>query len=524
MREKNQIFIVPTVITAVAILATIFGLLGQLDWKVYDFMLHARASPQEERSVLLTDLDDAAIAEIGTWPVGRDVVADGLAALADLGARAITFDIEYVDASPRGVDVRYLEEDIPDSFAEGFGSLSGNIRGLFTALAKKQIPLSAAEDYVQDLEGLTGAVRDELLSRVRKIAADNDDRLGKAARFFGDAYFTVNMRRAPEPNQDSAIVAMATAKAGKPFDKAGAGILETAQGILPTISPILERGAGAGFPNVWVDPDGVRRRIDLFYEYDGKIYAQLVMAPLLDILGSPHVVVNKGSFELIGAKLPSGEETNIHVPRAEDGRVLIDWPHKEYLESFRHVSFREYILHEKMFADLAHNLRIRDSWGYFSAYHGEESLASLALRTEAFRKACLTEDEAPPEDAKASLRALRDGLLAECRAFLATEPEKAIAEDIEALLASKKLDAASRAQYEQIKADAPVYFAATRTLVNDISDFRERLKKETQDAFCIIGFTATGTTDIGVNPFAGEYVNVGTHAAVYNTVLRRSFL
>jgi adenylate cyclase len=42
--------------------------------------------------------------------------------------------------------------------------------------------------------------------------------------------------------------------------------------------------------------------------------------------------------------------------------------------------------------------------------------------------------------------------------------------------------------------------------------------------WCIIGRVDTGTTDIGVNPFHGKYVNVGTHAVVLDTILSNSFI
>ena len=524
MREKLRPFIIPTVISAIAGLSLILGLSAKLDWKLYDLMFHARSAPQEEKSVLLVDMDDAAIAEIGTWPVGRDVIAEGLAALGELGAKTVTFDIEYVDSSPRGVDVRYLNEEIPDSFTEGFGALSENIAGLFTALSKRQIPLSAAEDYVKELQGLTNNVRDELLSRVRKIAADNDERLGKAARFFGNAYFTVNMRKEAVPGQGRDALKLAVQKAGSPYTPTAKGLIQKAVGLLPTIDPILSGSAGAGFPNVYVDADGVRRRIDLFYEFDGNRYAQLVMAPLLASLGSPDVVIDRHYYNIKGAKFPSGEVADIKIPRAQDGRMLIDWPHKRYLESFRHISFRKLIVHEKLYADLAHNLRIRDSWGYFSSYQGAESLAALAARAQDFKRDGLTGEAAPPEGASSELRGLRDGLLAECQAFLAARPEEAIVDEVERLLAEPRLDAETRAQYELIKKDAPEYFASTRSLVEALAAIRSELKAETKDSFCIIGYTATGTTDIGVNPFDGEYVNVGTHAAIYNTLLHRSFI
>jgi adenylate cyclase len=45
-----------------------------------------------------------------------------------------------------------------------------------------------------------------------------------------------------------------------------------------------------------------------------------------------------------------------------------------------------------------------------------------------------------------------------------------------------------------------------------------------RDKFCVIGRVDTGTTDIGSNPFYGEYVNVGTHGVVLDTVLSGTFI
>ena len=522
-KEKLFAFGVPIAVSALALVAALTDFAASADWRLYDMLLNIRQEPMEHPSILLTDFDDASIAEIGTWPIGRDVVADGLVPMGELGASFAVFDIEYVNASPRGVDVRYLDDDLPGSFNEGFGALEGNARGLFQAIASGRIPLREAESYIEDLAGLTQSVRDELLVRVRKVAADNDDRLGKAARFFGSSYFTLNMRQEETVEADSAAAKIATEKVGREFSEKGKGYIPTARGIIPTIPSILTRGAGAGFPNVFVDEDGVRRRIAFFYEYEGQLFGQLVIAPLLDLLKSTEISISRNSFVLKDAVLPSGYKTDIRIPRAEDGRVLIDWPHKSFEDSFRHIPFRELLAHEKLFSDLAHNLRIRDDWGYFSGYDGAGSLPALAAKAEAFRRACL-EDEELPENARAALRELRDQVLAETQRFLNSEPEQEILAQVDAALASGRLDQETVRQYGLIKADAPEYFRNTRNLVADLTRIRTHLAKELAGSFCIIGWTSTGTTDIGVNPFNGEYVNVGTHAAVLNTVLQRSFL
>jgi len=524
MYAKYRFLVIPAIVSAIAAVLAATGLASGFDWKLYDAMLRLRQAPAEFPAILLTDFDDEAITTIGAWPIGRDVVAEGLATMGELGAAKAVFDIEYVDRSPRGVDARYLEEEIPESFKEGFGSVAENVRNLFSAVSSGRMPVSAAGIYAEDLVASTDELRDALLEKVGKVASDNDDKLGKAARFFGSAWFTVNMRKEQVPGTDSDAKLLALQIADIPVGSASEDTYAKAVDILPTISPILSRSAGAGFPNVYVDPDGVRRRIDIFYRYGNQNFAQLVIAPLLNLLGSPKVLATKDAFVLEQAVLPTGESVNIRIPRTEDGRMLINWPHEDYISSFRHLSFKEFLVHEELFEDLAHNLRIRDDWGYFSGYEGEIPLAALFAQVQAQRRSWMEDDEAPPENAAALIREARDAAIAETESFLSTRPEDRILEQVQAVLASDGLDAETRGQYELIRDDAPAYFEKTRTLLADLSSQRVRLLQELEGAFCIIGFTATGTTDIGVNPFDGEYVNVGTHAAVLNTILQRSFL
>lgn len=524
MKERLRPFIIPASVSAAAIMIVVLGLSSALDWRIYDQLLRIRRAPVEDPSILLVDIDDPAITEIGTWPIGRDVIASGLATLGELGASSVTFDIEYVDPSPRGVDTRYLQDNIPESFAEGFGSLSSNIDNLFTALKKRQIPLSDAESYIQDLNGLTDRLRLDLLEKVRAVASDNDTELGRAARYNGRAYFTVNMRKEAESAIPPESQAVAVQVAGRVAPKSPPGVFPQAKGIIPTIRPILAQAAGAGFPNVYIDPDGVRRRIDLFYEYDGKLFAQLVMAPLLDYLGKPEIEASKGDFVLKGARLPDGKTVDIRIPRTSDGRMLLDWPHKTYGDSFRHVSFRELVVYSRLFADLAQNLRIRDNWGYFSAYQGSTSLAAQAAAIQERRRTDLSGNDEPPPGEAAQLDSAMTAFLTECKTFLDEKPEDQIMAEIDKALSTTSLDASTRNQYTTIQKDAPAYFSSTRGILNDLIKVRERLTSEVAHSFCIIGYTATGTTDIGVNPFSGEYVNVGTHAVTFNTILHRSFI
>ncbi|HOX93111.1 MAG TPA: adenylate/guanylate cyclase domain-containing protein, partial [Spirochaetales bacterium] len=60
--------------------------------------------------------------------------------------------------------------------------------------------------------------------------------------------------------------------------------------------------------------------------------------------------------------------------------------------------------------------------------------------------------------------------------------------------------------------------------LNNIKELRSRCESALKGKICVVGWVGTGTTDIGVNPFDGEYINVGTHAAVAETILRQSFI
>ena len=77
---------------------------------------------------------------------------------------------------------------------------------------------------------------------------------------------------------------------------------------------------------------------------------------------------------------------------------------------------------------------------------------------------------------------------------------------------------------EAVKREVPKVFSETRGIYDNLMKTRQILAQNLPGSFCIIGITATSTTDIGVNPFVGQYVNVGTHASVVNTILQGRFL
>jgi adenylate cyclase len=509
----------------------VFAGLNQLDFyrgaerSVYDLLLHLKPAIRQEESLLFLDIDDTAIAQVGQFPWSRDIMADGLILLKEFEAAYAVFDIEYTEQSPRGVNVSFLNEEIPEIFDQEFAVIRQNIQDLFLALQTGMISLRDAEGYVQDLTGLTDMSRNVLLDKVREISRDNDAYFGRAARLFGSAYFTVSMLPEaedvlPEDLRRYALqdIALNTVEEAPGF-VAHPSI--QAEDIRPAILPILRGAEGAGFPNVIVDSDGVRRRIDLVMEYEGHYFAQLGFAPLLDWLGHPTVELRNQYVILRDARVEGDLRRDIFIPMTEKYKLLINWPKSGYLESFRHLGYYNLVLHKRLENDLMHNLKIMEQAGYLSYFEGGFELLDAYRYADGILAEVLDGgDPARMEE----YREARQTFFQAVGEYLDGPAEQQILDQVEALLASEEISEEDKASYREIGRQVPTVFSSTRDLHTSLAKVRKTLQESVQGAFCIIGWTGTSTTDIGVNPFEEEYMNVGTHASVVNTILQGRFL
>src|SRR5215471_7931124 len=66
---------------------------AQLDLRAYDELLRHTERPPATDRVSIVAVDEKSIDEIGQWPWGRDVLAELLERLRDLGARVIALDV-----------------------------------------------------------------------------------------------------------------------------------------------------------------------------------------------------------------------------------------------------------------------------------------------------------------------------------------------------------------------------------------------------------------------------------------------
>ncbi|MBN1698095.1 MAG: CHASE2 domain-containing protein [Spirochaetales bacterium] len=521
---RLKMFLIPAI---VAVFFTLFNFLTfyrLIDLRLYDALLHVKPPVTENHDILFLEIDDEAIAKLQLFPWPRNYMAEGLLLMKEFDAAYAVFDIEYTEESPKGVNSSFLDKDIPQYFSEEFRTIDTNIRDLFAAIKDRQISLKDAEVYIDELAGLTSQSKETLLEKVQEIAIDNDRFLGQSARFFGKAFFTVNMLPESEGTTSPELEALKSYVLDDVSHKnctVTSGLMYRAVDIRPAIGVILENSSGAGYPNVVYDGDGVWRRIDLIREYKGEYFAQLSFRPLLDYLGNPDILFNGESIVLHNAVLPGKGTREISIPLTDNGMMLINWPPKKFEESFRHFSFYPLVRHGMEEDLLLQNLREMKRVGYLPASGNDDDFIDAYDYAESLKGEVF---EGGDRALIAEYVQWRKYFYRKASEILSGGQKEYLLKQIDEILDSPNVSEDIKGRYAAIRPGVIEIFDATQKIYATISGIRTELEKELPGSICFIGWTGTSTTDIGVSPFEEEYMNVGMHASIMNTILSGTFL
>ena len=76
------------------------GRLGALEERAGDWVWRATATPTDERRLIIVDIDERSLAEVGPWPWPRATQSSLMQAVADAGARQQVFDVVFADSRP----------------------------------------------------------------------------------------------------------------------------------------------------------------------------------------------------------------------------------------------------------------------------------------------------------------------------------------------------------------------------------------------------------------------------------------
>ena len=507
---------------------SVLGIFLRVEDQVYDIFLGFRPDRERISDVVFLDVDDNAIAYNGVFPWPRSVTADGLLRLKEYGSRAAIFDIEFIDKGPQGVDTIYLNQGLPADFDRSFSEINSAATEIFSALKSGRLGRNDVDDYAQGLSGLIGAERERLFSRAQGIARDNDLYLIESSALFGKSWVTLNLRTDPLAGEQ----AERRQAAEKQFAYPVIADENTNKGefidILPALPGFARSAKGAGFTNVEIDVDGIRRRIALSQNIHDYWYLQLAFSPLVDFLGNPVIEMDNNALVLRNAKMPGGAVKDIHIPLDGRARMMLDWPKEDYSNSYRHISFADFSLLEDIEVELEQYARafegadipffaqfdstlaripfiVANLAALFDEIHEDKALALEYCSEEAFAE--YTEFR---RQSRGLIRELLDLNPGEKVNLLAPQLAEHYPENAAAISEEAGYIAALT---EYLKIDLERYESVSRFV-----------ESEVKDKFCILGRVDTGTTDIGANPFWGEYVNVGTHGVVLDMILSESFI
>ncbi len=497
-----------------------------VEHSLYDLLLHIKPKVKEDEHLLQVNIDDLTITNINMYPLSRDIFADGLMLMRELGAAWSLLDIEFIDKSPAGLNNQYLQEQIPARFDTVFYDLSQQQGAFFQALQSGQITMAEAPAYLNQLDDYNYSKQEELLEDVRHIARDNDVYLGRAIKWFGNVICTNNMMGAQDDTTPSELKNLAREKVSLNhyFSQPFAGFTQ-AQDIKPAIYPVLENSRNAGYPRVNIDPDGVRRRIDLIYDYQGQYYPQLGFSAILQKMDVQGMKREDRKLILQGVRLEEGRQKrqDLEIPLESSGKMMINWPAKKYVDTFRHISFFYLYRHDRLLEDLLYNLNLMNAQGLLEPpfYNGEYPLMELYNYIQSIKE----DHMKGKKDADVQEYAqLRNTFFSELDAYVNGPAEQNILDELQTYMEQPDLPEDQMVYFQDLKSFIPDAFAASRELVKEILDIRASLGKELKDSVCIIGYSGTSTTDIGVNPFEEQYMNMGLYASVFNTIVSGQFL
>ena len=491
-----------------------FGLLQKFDYRLYDLMLGLRPVPQERPELLFVEIDNQSLEAMGPWPWTRDIVANALIRIKELGANEAVFDIEYLSPSNLALNPNATQE-VMEVFRD-------------------------AENYSYD----------ELNDFVyQSVYRDFDDLFARSLQFFNNSWLTINIADIGiTPSDEDREYAVARALYQNVEDEKDLIARDDAfyatdqgnmQGFAPAIHRFMLRAKGAGFTNIVLDGDGTRRRVILFNKQgkDGYV-GQLVVAPLLKKLDVQKIVRHARSVELIGAKIPgSNDRTDISIPLDVHGRMNINWLHKEFSESFRHESILSLAQLDELENNIVYYLSVLSDFvlrsengeplSYVTAagslLHDYNDLLDyksyLLSRCEGYDIQGEAIDGGISEEAYAEYFAARTAFFEMVTQYTSGAYYDEMAERLAAL----REDMGDE-WYESTLADAKGIFDDLKEQNELYASYMTEMRKNYENAFCIIGNTASSTTDLGNTPFNRAYPNVGTHANVYNTIVNQEFI
>jgi adenylate cyclase len=266
--------------------------LQELRLRTFDLFQVLRPRAQTEFPVVIVDIDEASLKEIGQWPWPRTVLADLVTRITQLGAVAIGFDIIF--AEPDRMSPAIAEQS--------FRGIDPQTRAKLDSLPSNDEVLAEAIKNSRVVVGQAGAATPTPRSQNEMMLQTG---------------FAV---RGPDP---------------RPY-------LVTFPGLLRNVLPIEQAAAGRGLFSINPENDGLIRRVPVIMEAQETLVPSLTMEMLRVVTHSSAILVRVNDAGVQAVAVPG-----LEVPTDLNGQF---WVHFNKHNSARYVSAKD-VLQGKLPAD-----------------------------------------------------------------------------------------------------------------------------------------------------------------------------
>ncbi len=533
-----------------------------LDSKSYDlFMTNIKRPIKQDDSLLLIDIDDNVMEELKTWPITRNYHGDAIEVLADFGAKAAIFDIEFIEPSR-------IEADI-DRINKTKNELANKLQSVLDVFVKESADVVNNPSRQKNLENLWNTFNVELSDyylqtndSLDNIPIYHDEYFTNRLRYFGKAFGTVNMlydfnlegdQKSIKKQLDESMIFLEKYGFKKEIllknRKSHPSIINANISDFP-IETILNNFVNIGFTKVERDKDGALRNIPLFMEMGGYVIPQLGFRPFLDLYNIKREQIDLSSSNhviLRDVQIDANKKVTIKIPiynkwidkKNKNKKIMrINWPSGDFLKIFpynkqeviekkeepQHFSYMNLLYYKnvlfqgledklnKLIMNLEKIEKYKDECYFLLEYLRFKNEKERIIKTQVLN-----------EGLRISMNQYLDDYLMKLKGFTSEEYIKIKGNEIDNIIKAKKFSGPTKDQWLQLKNEIRIIMEAISNDVKNILFFRDNLKI-LKDKICFIGLTATGTTDMGATPFDKTFENVGTHPSVFNTILQRNFI
>ena len=285
--------------------------LNILELKTLDARFHSRGKIPTSNQVVLVTVDEKSLDELGRWPWPRVRLAQLLDALVEAEVKVVGFDIVWAEPDENS-QLKVLTE-------------------IKQKLAELKVTNPDLNRYVSEL--LQKADSDLILAD--SLARSQRAVLGYFFHFYPQERSGKQDRPAEEmPPLTSFNMVKFTSE-----EAARVPLFEAAHAEMNL--PVLSRAAdGAGYFNIFPDPDGTVRWAPLVIKYQDRFYCSLSLAVLQKYLDNPPLALRIAEYGVDQIRL--GKVT---IPANEEGRLLINYRGPQKM--FPHYSATD-IIHERV--------------------------------------------------------------------------------------------------------------------------------------------------------------------------------